>query len=117
MAVMRRLRYAGEAFYVSDAVGAALLQYLRALTRVGEAGVVSLPALTDRGTPTEVQFVAGPSSQALLTSVDVAFEEPVSDTSVALLRRMTRRLGPERASTVSSTVGPADESASDFDFE
>lgn len=93
---MRRLRVAGESFYVGDDLGRALLEYLRALAEAGGAGIVALPALAADGSPTRLEFVAGASSQTLLTPADVDFPEPESADAVAGLQQQTKRLAPEQ---------------------
>ncbi|MGK9147258.1 hypothetical protein KXS11_06495 [Plantibacter flavus] len=93
---MRRLRVAGESYYVADGLGAALLEYLRALAETGGAGIVALPALTAEGVATQLEFVAGASSQTLLTPAAVGFAEPDSSEAVARLQQLTRRLRPEQ---------------------
>jgi len=93
---MRRLRVAGESYYVADGLGGALLEYLRALSVTGGAGIVALPALTADGSPTSLEFVAGAASQTLLTPAAVAFDEPDSAEAVARLQQLTKRLAPEQ---------------------
>lgn len=93
---MRRLRVAGESYFVADDLGTALLEYLRALAETNGAGIVALPALAADGSATRLEFVAGASSQTLLTPADVAFPEPDSADAVSRLRHLTKRLAPEQ---------------------
>lgn len=110
---MRRLRVAGETYYVADVLGAAFLDYLRALASAGGAGIVDLPALTVDGVPTRLEFVAGASSQTLLSPAVVPFAEPESADVVARLQQLTRGLAPEQV----KLARPQDLRPRDLEFD
>ncbi|HXH35416.1 MAG TPA: hypothetical protein VNJ54_13590 [Plantibacter sp.] len=110
---MRRLRVAGETYYVADVLGAAFLEYLQALASAGAAGIVALPALTADGVPTRLEFLAGASSQTLLTPAVVSFAEPESADAVARLRQLTRGLAPEQV----KLARPQDLRPRDLEFD
>lgn len=110
---MRRLRVAGENYYVADELADALLQYLRALAESPGSGLIALPALTVDGEPTRLEFVAAASTQVLVTPAAVALAEPASAEAVARLRQLTSRLAPEQV----HLTHPQDSGQRDVEFD
>ena len=60
---MRKITYAGTAFYTGDALAEALLEYARALARHDIADTVFVLGRTTQGDVDQIEVLLGPASQ------------------------------------------------------
>ncbi|MFP3464920.1 hypothetical protein [Leifsonia sp. SIMBA_070] len=91
---MRRIVYAGTAFYTGDALAEALLEYSRALARHGIADTVMVPGRTGQGEVGDVEVLIGPASQIVSEPADLIGPDIEDEELVAHLRRLTAQLAP-----------------------
>ncbi|MEA9983857.1 MULTISPECIES: hypothetical protein [Subtercola] len=95
---MRHLHYVDGTLVVSFTVCEAVFHYAAALTRAGQADVVTIPVLW-HGRRAESNLVLGPASQLYCTPADEYPENiDLNDAAlVAELHRRARALGPRAA--------------------
>jgi len=91
---MRKIVYAGAAFYTGDALAEALLEYARALARGNIADTVFVPGRTVQGDTDRIEVLIGPASQIVSEPVDLVGPEVEDADVVAELRRRTAGLAP-----------------------
>ncbi|MDR6970108.1 hypothetical protein [Leifsonia shinshuensis] len=89
---MRRIVYAGTAFYTGDALAEALLEYSRALARRDIADTVFVPGRTAQGDVGPVEVLIGPASQIVSEPADEVGPDLEDDEMVARLRQLTDEL-------------------------
>ena len=96
---MRRIVYAGTAFYTGDALAEALLEYARALARHDIADTVFVPGRTMQGQEDTIELLIGPASQIVSEPVELIGSEVEDPAFVAHLAELTanwRRASPRR---------------------
>jgi hypothetical protein len=109
---MRRIVYAGTAFYTGDALAEALMEYARALARHDIADTVFLPGRTLQGERDLVEVLIGPASQIVSEPVDLVGDEIDDPELVERLRGLTAQLAPR-----TPTIEPADGSGDRTNFD
>ncbi|WP_431220857.1 hypothetical protein [Leifsonia xyli] len=93
---MRRIVYAGTAFYTGDALAEALLEYARALARHDIADTVFVPGRTMQGDLDRIELLIGPASQIVSEPVDLVGAELEDADLVAHLKGLTAQLAPHK---------------------
>jgi hypothetical protein len=93
---MRRIVYAGTAFYTGDTVAEALMEYARALARHDIADTVFVPGRTMQGDVDRVEVLIGPASQIVSEPVELVGPELEDDALVSRLRELTAQLAPRK---------------------
>ncbi|ANF30327.1 hypothetical protein A0130_00280 [Leifsonia xyli] len=93
---MRRIVYAGTAFYTGDMLAEALLEYARALGQQGIADTVFVPGRTIQGEFDHVEVLIGPASQIVSEPVELIGPELQDPQLVDRLRALTAQLAPRR---------------------
>jgi len=93
---MRRIVYAGTAFYTGDELAEALLGYARALGRHGIADTVFVPGRSIQGDVDDVELLLGPASQIVSEPVELMGPELEDVELVARLRALTVELAPRK---------------------
>jgi hypothetical protein len=93
---MRKIIYAGGAFYTGDALAKALLQYAAALALNHSAAVVDLPVRTLHGGRGTQSLVLGPASQVMSETTEFDdLDEITDDDALVRLETLTAELtGP-----------------------
>jgi hypothetical protein len=110
---MKHVAYLGETVLTSDEVGAAVLDYARALVNEHTADVVDIPVLVDH-IQTTASMILGPGSPLMVFEVEDQ-NEPMEDASaIADLKAKRAALGPHRARP--SEPFAADAAAITFDY-
>ena len=110
---MRRIVYAGTAFYTGDALAEALLEYARALARHDIADTVFVPGRTVQGDRDRIEVLIGPASQIVSEPVDVDGGEIEDPGLVRSLGEKTARLSPLKPAAEPAGDGTA--AAGSFD--
>jgi hypothetical protein len=98
---MRRIVYAGSAFYTGDTLAETLLEYARALARHGIADTVFVPGRTTQGDFDRVELLLGPASQIVSEPVELMGAELEDADLVAHLQELTAKLAPHKPQTES----------------
>lgn len=111
---MRRIVYAGSAFYTGDTLAETLLEYARALARHGIADTVFVPGRTMQGDLDRVELLLGPASQIVSEPVELMGAELEDTELVAHLRDLIARLAPHKPQAESADEADRDDSR-DFD--
>jgi len=93
---MRRIVYAGTAFYTGDALAEALLEYARALARHDIGDTVFVPGRTMQGQVDTIELLIGPASQIVSEPVELIGSEVEDPALVARLAELTARLEPRK---------------------
>lgn len=93
---MRRIVYAGGAFYTGDAIAQALMDYARELARNATADTVFVPVHSIDGDGGHVEFLLGPSSQLVTEPVTLFGPEIVDEALVTQMRRLSEELAARR---------------------
>ncbi|NUU07555.1 hypothetical protein [Leifsonia sp. C5G2] len=92
---MRRIVYAGTAFYTGDALAEALMEYARALARHGIADTVFVPGRTLQGDRDRIEVLVGPASQILSEAAHLEGVVEIEDAGlVRSLAEKTAELAP-----------------------
>lgn len=99
---MRRIVYAGSAFYTGDTLAETLLEYARALARHGIADTVFVPGRTTQGDYDRVELLLGPASQIVSEPVELMGAELEDADLVAHLRELTAKLAPHKPQSESA---------------
>ncbi|GAB3808793.1 hypothetical protein GCM10028798_35420 [Humibacter antri] len=89
---MRRIVYAGTAFYTGDSIARALLDYARALASRGLADAVFVPGRLASGVVDMIEVLIGPSSQLVSEPVDEYGPDIVDGPTVTELQGRTERV-------------------------
>ena len=76
---MRKVIYAGTAFYTGDRISAAILEFASALARQGASETVFVPARTESGELGEVEVLLGPASQLVTEPADRDWDDVIDD--------------------------------------
>jgi len=95
---MRKIAYAGTAFYTGDALAEVLMEYARALARHGVADTVFVPGRTPQGERDRIEVLIGPASQIVSEPVDIDGPEIEDAGLVEELHGLTSQLAPRRPS-------------------
>jgi hypothetical protein len=95
---MRRIVYAGTAFYTGDALAEALMEYARALARHGIADTIFVPGRTLQGERDRIEVLVGPASQIVSEPVDLDGGEIEDAALVRDLSERTALLAPHKPS-------------------
>ncbi|WP_426625685.1 hypothetical protein ACPPVW_06390 [Leifsonia sp. McL0607] len=93
---MRRIEYAGGAFYTGDAIAEALLDYARELARNSTADTVFIPAQGIDGDMRRVEVLLGPASQLLSEPMSLVGAEITDEALVERIRHLSDRLAAGR---------------------
>lgn len=93
---MRRIVYAGTAFYTGDALAEALMEYARALARHGIADTIFVPGRTLQGEQDRIEVLVGPASQIVSEPVDLDGGEIEDAELVQSLGERTAQLAPHK---------------------
>lgn len=91
---MRRIVYAGTAFYTGDALAEAVMQYARALARHGIADTVFVPGRTLQGDRDSIEVLLGPASQIVSEPVELDGAEIQDAGLLRSLAEKTSELAP-----------------------
>lgn len=110
---MRKIVYAGTAFYTGDALAEALLEYGRALARHNIADTVFVPGRTLQGDRDRIEVLIGPASQIVSEPVDLVGSEIEDAELVDHLGELTAQLAPHKPAVESADGGEA--AGRDFD--
>jgi hypothetical protein len=110
---MRILSYSGESVVTTDGVGAAIVDYARALIADNSADVIDIPVVFDDEELT-ASMVIGPASQLLVAPSHEAEVALRDELTIARLRAKTAALGPHMVVPSDSGVIDRDELAYDF---
>jgi len=112
---MRRIVYAGTAFYTGDALAEAVMEYARALARHGIADTVFVPGRTMQGERDRIEILLGPASQIVSEPADLDGAEILDPALVRRLTDKTAELAPLKpAAEPSDTSAGAPESFDDL---
>lgn len=102
---MRRIVYAGTAFYTGDALAEALLEYARALARHDIGDTVFVPGRTMQGQEDTIELLIGPASQMVSEPVELIGREVEDSELVTHLAELTARLAPRKPAAEPSDGG------------
>lgn len=112
---MRRISYAGSAFYTGDALAAALMEYARALARHDIADTVFVPGRTMQGDVDKVELLIGPASQIVSEPVELVGPELEDAELVTHLEELTAKLAPHKPAAEPSDPGADGPGLGSFD--
>lgn len=84
--------YAGTEFLTGDAIARALVEYSRALARVGSSESIEVPIRDANGALESAVFLVGPASQIVAMHVESDDDELTDESVVAELKTRTDRL-------------------------
>lgn len=106
---MHQISYAGDTFVTTDRIARAVLDYARALGRVGADDTIEIPAVDDSGEVWKIELLIGPASQLVARQVegeeqDLQAEELLADLS----RRVASFDTPNRAAVDPDPDAPQD---------
>lgn len=93
---MRKVHYAGGYVLTGDLLCKALLRYARALARINQADVVTIPVIDEDGLGGYAHLLIGPASQLFSTPVRTSVPDPESMETVDSLEQKTAELQPHR---------------------
>lgn len=93
---MRRVVYAGGAFYTGNEIASALMEYARELARNATADTVFVPARSIDGDAEDVEVLLGPASQLVSEPLTFVGPEILDEEFVSRLRRLSGRLAARR---------------------
>ncbi|GAA1441785.1 hypothetical protein [Leifsonia poae] len=93
---MRKVIYAGTAFYTGDRISAAILEYASALARQGMSETAFVPARTVTGEFGDVEVLLGPASQLVSEPSDKDWDDIVDDEFAQHLEQSSAKLAPMR---------------------
>lgn len=102
---MRRIVYAGTAFYTGDALAEAVMEYARALARHGIADTVFVPGRTLQGDRDRIEVLLGPASQIVSEPVDLDSAEIEDADLVGSLGAKTAELAPRKPTAEPTGTG------------
>jgi hypothetical protein len=112
---MRKIDYAGTAFYTGNDVAEALLDYARALARHGIADTVFVPGRTAQGDLDKIEVLLGPASQIVSEPIDLVGPELDDPELVAKLTDLAARLAPHKPSIEPMETADGVGGAGEFD--
>ena len=93
---MRKVIYAGSAFYTGDRLAEALLEYANLLAHRDMSETVYVPGRTPDGVRGDIEVLIGPASQLLSEPTDEEFEEIVDEEVVRKFLVEIEKLRPAR---------------------
>ena len=93
---MRKITYAGTAFYTGDALAEALLEYARALARHDIADTVFVLGRTTQGDVDQIEVLLGPASQMVSEPIELVGSELEDPDLVRRLGELTAQLAPRK---------------------
>lgn len=93
---MRKVIYAGTAFFTGDRIAEALLEYANLLAHRNLSETVYVPARTPDGVHGDIEVLIGPASQLVSEPTNEESEEIVDEGVVERFRSAAAKLGPSR---------------------
>ena len=91
---MRKVIYAGTAFYTGDRIAEALLEYANLLAHRNMSQTVYVPGRTPDGVRGDIEVLIGPASQLVSEPTDEEFGDIVDEEVVRRFAAETEKLRP-----------------------
>jgi hypothetical protein len=93
---MRKIYYSSGYVLTGDLICKALLRYARALARIDQADIVTIPVIDEDGNTGFGHLLIGPASEVFSVPFQTTMADPEAPATIDDMERKTRELQPHR---------------------